>query len=104
MKKALCLIPLVALFGCAKKSAFDITPDQAKNHQAIRFGPGGAPPMDFNHLPPGAVKTEKTYKKGETLPDGRVADKDIKVMHVEFDDPKGDKGETLKIGGGAPGP
>lgn len=52
--------------------------------------------IDFNHLPPGAVKTEHTYKKGDKLPDGRTADQDTKLTEVTIKDKDG-KGEKKLV-------
>jgi len=74
---AISFICLAAL-GCSEKSPYDITSGQVQN----RIVKKGGPP-DMAHLPPGAVRTEKTYKKGDTLPDGTIADAPRKIVTVE---------------------
>lgn len=98
MKKLLLAPVIVILIGCGQKSPYDITPAQAQAHSqaqghgmmpggggAIATGPGGQ--IDLNHLPPGAVKTEKTFKKGDKLPNGQIADKDTKLVLVKIEKP-----------------
>jgi hypothetical protein len=94
MKKLIPFISLV-LLGCAHKNPYDITPQQAQSHRIIRSGPGGgARAMDLDHLPPGAVKKVQVIKKGERLPDGRIADRDTKLVSVTIDKKaSGEKGE-----------
>ena len=78
--KNLPFLLLLVLAGCAPKSEFDITPAQAKT----RLGPG---PLDLAKLPPGAKKTEKTFHKGDVLPDGSIADGERKMVSVEIGGP-----------------
>lgn len=85
--KYLSLAPLptlavaLVLSGCGHKSEFDITPAQAQN-RVIKSGPGGA--FDMKHLPPGAVKHEKMFHKGDKMPDGTIADGDRKMVTIEM--------------------
>ncbi len=81
MKYITYFLATLAVAGCSSKSPFDITPEQAKQHVVKRAGPGGVP--DLNHLPPGAVKHEVSFKKGDRLPDGSIAEHDGKIVRVE---------------------
>ncbi|CAN5483137.1 hypothetical protein BH11ARM2_BH11ARM2_07630 [soil metagenome] len=75
------LLPLsllaIAALGCGHNSEFDISPAQAKTRMI-----GNGPP-DLSKLPPGAVKHEKVYHKGDVLPDGSISDGERKVVTVE---------------------
>ena len=85
MKKLSLLFLMCACFGC-HHSEFDVSPSQVSNaHVKGPGGPGGMP--DLDHLPPGAVKHVTTFKKGDRLPDGTIADGDRKIVRVEI--PKG---------------
>ena len=89
--KKLILIPIaIAAAGCHHASEFDITPAQLQTrHIQTSGGPGG---FDMSKLPPGAVKHEKVYHKGDTLPDGSISPGDRKVVTVEVKGPgKDDK-------------
>ncbi len=83
--KYLTLIPItLALFvtGCSH-SEFDVSPDQVS--KKLTIGPlGGHGMPDLDHLPPGAVKHEVHYKKGDQLPDGSIADGNRKVITIEM--------------------
>lgn len=86
MKPISLLICLLALYGCASKSAYDITPEQAKKHLVIG-GPGDGhrgSGFDENHLPPGAVRHETIYHKGDKLPDGTISPGTRKLVTVEI--------------------
>lgn len=76
MKKLLPLLFVVV--GCAPKSEFDITPAQART---VRRGG----PIDLKNLPPGAVKHEKLFHKGDRLPDGTISDGERKMVTVTID-------------------
>jgi hypothetical protein len=39
--------------------------------------------LDMKHLPEGAVRHEIRFKKGETLPDGHIAEKDTTLVRIE---------------------
>jgi hypothetical protein len=83
----LALLALIAI-GCKPKSEFDISPAQAQTR--VMRGPG---PLDMNHLPPGAVKHEKIFQKGDKMPDGTIADGDRKMVTIEMNGgPGGPKG------------
>lgn len=87
-----------ALAGCSAKSAYDITPEQAKSHAAEKGGlPSGLP--DFNKLPPGAVKNAVHFKKGDRLPNGSIADKDETFGTVEIPDGRGAPAGKQMFGG-----
>lgn len=89
--KNLSLLLLLTLAGCQAKSEFDITPAQAKTG-AIR------PPLDLTKLPPGAKKSEKVFHKGDTLPDGSIADGERKMVTVEMNGPgPGQVNETMSL-------
>jgi len=79
----LALLILVAA-GCKPKSEFDISPAQVQNR--VMKGPGQ---LDMKHLPPGAVKHEKIFHKGDKLPDGSIADGDRKMVTVQIGGPDG---------------
>lgn len=79
MKTLLPLTLALVCLGCGPKSEFDITPAQAKTHVRI----GG--PMDLKHLPPGAVKSEKMYHKGDVLPDGTISPGDRKMVTIKME-------------------
>lgn len=82
--KKLVLLPLVLLaFGCHHRSEFDISPAQLQSRQ-VKMGGG---PMDLAKLPPGAVKHEKVYHKGDVLPDGTVSPGERKLVTVEVNQP-----------------
>jgi hypothetical protein len=77
--KTLPILLLAALcFGCAPKSEFDITPAQASSGRRM----GG--PIDPGHLPPGAVKHEKVYHKGDVLPDGSISPGERKMVTIDM--------------------
>lgn len=77
--KTLPFLVLAALcFGCSPKNEFDITPAQASRVRRI----GG--PIDPNHLPPGAVKHEKVFHKGDVLPDGSVSPGERKMVTIDI--------------------
>ncbi len=80
-KLALLALTCVAI-GC-KHNEFDVSPGEVTTKLKSGHGPGMGMP-DFNHLPPGAIKHEQKFKKGDTLPDGTIADRDQKIFHVEF--------------------
>lgn len=99
MKNILYTLAIACLVsGCGKHSEFDVTPDQvAKKH-------GGGPKMpDLNHLPAGAVKHEQKFKKGDTLPDGKIAEHDMKMVTVEMHGTGGAQG-AQKLEGDGKGP
>jgi hypothetical protein len=79
--KKLSLLPLALVaFGC-HHSEFDISPAQVRNRQIkMGGGPGG---FDISKLPPGAVKHEKIYHKGDKLPDGTISPGERKMVTVE---------------------
>jgi len=81
--KNLSLIALALLACGCHHSEFDVSPDQVAKRVQKRGGMSGGVP-DLKNLPPGAVKHETTYKKGDTLPDGSIADHDRKMITVEI--------------------
>ena len=92
MKTTIVILSLVTVLGCGTKSEFDITPAQAMNakkgpgqHKITLGGKGG---IDLNHLPPGAVKHERVFKKGEMLPNGTPAKGGEKMVTVEVNEGK----------------
>lgn len=87
----LALLILVAA-GCKPKSEFDISPAQVQNR--FNRGPG---PLDMKHLPPGAVKHEKIFHKGDKMPDGSIADGDRTMFTVEVGGPGGPKGGPNEV-------
>jgi len=75
------------LCGC-KHSEFDVSSNQVAKKLSSGVGrPHGMP--DLNHLPPGAVKHEVNFKKGDRLPDGSIATTDGKMVRVEMDGASG---------------
>src|SRR5947209_8221968 len=91
MKNLSLLVFALLALGCGRNE-FDVSPDQVT--RKVQKGSGGGPGgIDMNHLPPGAVKHEHTYKKGDRLPDGTIADGDRKVVTVEIN--KGGEGQTV---------
>src|SRR5208282_1901529 len=99
MNRFFFLIVTAALCGC-HRNEFDVTADQVRRQTSVtRKSPLNMP--DFDHLPPGSVKHEKKFKKGETLPDGQIADRDMTIFQVtlpESDGPAG-TGNNAVIGG-----
>ena len=76
------LLAMIAA-GCQPRSEFDISAAQAKKR--FRGGPGGPGGPDMlKNLPPGAVKHEKVYHKGDRLPDGTISDGERKMVTVEL--------------------
>ena len=65
----LALLTLAAI-GCGRNE-FDVSPAQVSSHRKPPPKPAGEPPI---HLPPGGK-----FKKGDRLPDGTIADGDMKV-------------------------
>ena len=95
MKKTAILAIAFAACAC-HKSEFDVTPNQvSKLHSGGPVAPMGMP--DFKHLPPGAVKFNKVFKKGDRLPDGSIADRDGRYFKVEIPDAGG--GGNAKVYG-----
>lgn len=90
MKYLALIIAVAALAGCRSRSPYDITPAQAQAHVFKGGPPGqahmfkGAPGSFFQHLPPGAVKHELVFKKGDRLPDGTIADSEKHFFRVEW--------------------
>jgi hypothetical protein len=83
MKYLALIVFAVAMAGC-HHNQFDVSPEQVTQQLSSRHrGMPGGPP-DLAHLPPGAVKHEQTFKKGDTLPDGSIADKDTKLVRIEM--------------------
>jgi hypothetical protein len=87
MKYTLLLAIIACISGC-HHSEFDVSSDQVAKRIVSKGGPGGGIP-DLNHLPPGAVKHEYHFKKGDRLPDGTIADGDRKMVTVEASGPGG---------------
>jgi hypothetical protein len=83
MKPTLYLFAL-SLIGCSAKSPYDVSSTDVQ-HRQILHGVPGLP--DLKHLPKGAKKEEHTYKKGETLPDGTIAQGDVHIVRVTTDHP-----------------
>lgn len=80
--KHLIFISLACLAVGCKHNEFDVTTDQiAKLRKEAT--PGKAPFLDMNHLPPGTTVHTIHFKKGEQLPDGRIADKDMDLKRIE---------------------
>jgi hypothetical protein len=79
--KHLSILLTLVLLGCSH-SEFDVSTDQVAKHK-----PSGLP--DLKHLPPGAVKHEMTFKKGDRLPDGTISDGNRKMITIQV--PPGDK-------------
>ena len=46
--------------------------------------PGDIP--DMKHLPPGAIKHELKFKKGDRLPDGSISDRDQTFFTIDIPD------------------
>ncbi len=78
MKNLSLLFLAVFCFGCGPKNEFDITPAQASKVRRI----GG--PIDLKNLPPGAVKHEKVFHKGDILPDGSVSPGERKMVTIDI--------------------
>jgi hypothetical protein len=95
MNRFLFLIVTAALCGC-HRNEFDVTPDQVRRQTPVMLKPRRNM-FDFNHLPPGSVKHEKKFKKGETLPDGQIADHDMTIYKVEFPESKGPAGNGNNV-------
>jgi hypothetical protein len=72
----------VSLTGCSSRSPYDVSSDQVKRHVTAGMISGK---IDLKHLPPGAKKEEKEYKKGDVLPDGTIADSDRKLVRVTIE-------------------
>lgn len=89
--KYLPLFALAALLVGCKHSEFDVSPAQVAHKFGMHGAPGGPHGIDLKHLPPGAVKHEHVYHKGDQMPDGSIADGDRKVVTVEMNHPD-DKG------------
>lgn len=70
MKYAPLALLIFAVIGCGRNE-FDVSDAQMSRHR-------GVPAPDPVRLPPGAVKTGK-FKKGDRLPDGTIADQDVKI-------------------------
>jgi len=102
--KYLSLLLILVVLGCGSKSPYDVSADQVKQHR-FKHGPVGGPGPggpDLDHLPPGAVKHETAFKKGDKLPDGTVADHDGKIVRVEVNKAGGPDVEVNKAGPGGP--
>jgi len=61
----------LSTLGCHSRSPYDITPEQAQRH-SMKVLSGGKP-IDLKSLPPGAVKHETVFHKGDVLPDGSIS-------------------------------
>jgi hypothetical protein len=80
-----------AAIGC-KHSEFDVTPAQVSQKSGPSFygSKKGLPPgfgFGSGHLPPGSVKHDLGFKKGDRLPDGSIATGKEHFFRVEFPDP-----------------
>ena len=82
MKYLITLAIACFAIGC-NHSEFDVSPDQVVKKQTIKgAGKGGF--LDMKHLPPGAVVNTMKFKKGDQLPDGRIADGDVELKRIEI--------------------
>jgi len=100
MKYLPLLLLSLGLVGC-HHSEFDVSADQISKHSTATGGPPMGGPLDFKHLPPGAVKGhEMHFKKGDRLPDGQIAQKDMTVF-FQVPLPGGDGGAKGPTGGPA---
>lgn len=91
MKTLLLSAIAILAVGCGQRSPYDVTAEQVKSR-----GPGlrAGGELDLDHLPPGAVKSVKTFKKGDRLPDGSIADGDRKMVEVKIEGPGPNGGQT----------
>lgn len=71
MKTILFTLLTFAAIGCGHNE-FDVSPAQVSRHKGTQ-GPEGA---DQIHMPPGPAKM---FKKGDRLPDGTIADQNVKI-------------------------
>jgi hypothetical protein len=80
------------LAGCSPKSPYDISPADVEKHQGggakviMKKDKGGVPERI-----PGAKVTRTPFKKGEKLPNGEVADRDLILETQEKTFHKGDQ-------------
>jgi hypothetical protein len=82
MKYLALLFLICSAVGC-KQSEVAVTPEQVSKQKSAP-GPANDKFLDMKHLPPGAVIHTIRFKKGETLPDGRIADADVELKRVEI--------------------
>jgi hypothetical protein len=74
MKHVHLVLITFAAIGCGHNE-FDVSPAEVSRHAGAPK-PAGA---DQFRLPPGAVKTEMKFKKGDRLPDGTIADSNVRI-------------------------